>query len=196
MRRLERWSRRKRGVESDVESGSLEAPREPELTPGAEDAEVLGESMPDDAEAPPPPGSLDDQLPDPASLEAGSDFSVFLQQGVSQGLKRRALRRLWHTGNYNVRDGLDDYDGDYSQLQPLAREAAQRLRHWSRQLGDRLEERLEEAEAGRTDAGSAPPVVAGAQQDAAQQDAETPPEAGDGDAPGEASPATNPESRT
>ncbi|EWH03782.1 DUF3306 domain-containing protein [Halomonas sp. BC04] len=149
LNRLERWSRRKLGR-------TMQAPS-PEDAPivSAQD-EVHDDSPPEasEPEAPAPPslpeddplpGSLDETLPDPDTLQAGSDFTAFLQKGVSPALRRRALRQLYATGNYNVRDGLDDYDDDYSQLRPLARESAEKLRHWSRQLGQHLEEALDEA---------------------------------------------------
>src|SRR5690554_1415852 len=89
----------------------------------------------------------DEELPDPESLPPGSDFSRYLQEGVSQALRRRALRRLWQADHYGVRDGLDDYDDDYSQLEPLAREAAERLRHRGRRVNDFLDQEEEAAEA-------------------------------------------------
>ena len=54
-------------------------------------------------------------LPDPDSLQAGADFTGFLQDGVPQHLRRRALRRLWrvHPALANL-DGLVDYGEDFS----------------------------------------------------------------------------------
>jgi len=126
MSRLERWSRRKRGLDAEPIAAA-----EAEAVPPPEPAAVI-----DEPDAPPP--LLDDTLPDPESLPPGSEVSRYLQEGVSQALRRRALRRLWQADHYQVRDGLDDYDGDYSQLEPMAREVAERLRHWSRQVGDVL----------------------------------------------------------
>jgi hypothetical protein len=61
---------------------------------------------------------------------------------VSRELQQLALRKLFSTARFQVRDGLDDYDTDYHLLQPLRRvlagvtqeEAAQRLQHASRRL--------------------------------------------------------------
>ncbi|HSH56514.1 MAG TPA: DUF3306 domain-containing protein [Halomonas sp.] len=130
MSRFERWSRRKLGEEVPGEPD-----REPAaLTEHAED-EVAGDVPQDVAielEAP-APGSLDHTLPDPDDLTAGADFSAYLKQGVSRQLRRRALRRLWASGNYGVRDGLDDYDENYREiLKPLARDVAEQLRRWTR----------------------------------------------------------------
>ncbi|QJQ99086.1 DUF3306 domain-containing protein [Halomonas sp. PGE1] len=134
MNRLERWSRRKRGLEAEP-AASAEAVPPPHEAAAASD----------EPDAPPP--LLDDTLPDPESLPPGSEVSRYLQEGVSQALRRRALRRLWQADHYQVRDGLDDYDGDYSQLEPMTREVAERLRHWSRRVNEALEpeEAIEEA---------------------------------------------------
>lgn len=126
MNRLSRWSRRKLGEQAD----DIERP---------EAVGAAAETVPvADVEAPPPlppePGSLDASLPDPDTLPAGSDFTAFLQQGVSDGLRRRALRRMFSGEHYGIRDGLDDYDDDYrARLKPLTSEVAQRLRQWTRQ---------------------------------------------------------------
>lgn len=153
MSRLERWSRLKRNVqtEEDVSSASLPAaePRDETtaeqhvaLDAGAED------SQPEDTQAQPElepePGSLDHTLPDPDTLEAGSDFSAFMVPGVSGALRRRALKRLWATGNYNVRDGLDDYDADYrQQLKPMASELASKLRRWTHKVEEAVDKDIE-----------------------------------------------------
>ena len=50
----------------------------------------------------------------------------------------RALRRMFKVGNYNVRDGLDDYDDDYSQLTQMAPETGERMRQWLRQERDKV----------------------------------------------------------
>lgn len=148
LKRLERWSRRKRGqtmaAPSPEDAPLVSAQDEAHDDNPLEDSEPGAPVPPSQPEDDPLPGSLDETLPDPDTLQAGSDFTAFLQKGVSPALKRRALRRLYATGNYNVRDGLDDYDDDYSQLRPLARESAEKLRHWSRQLGQHLEDALDE----------------------------------------------------
>ncbi|AYF33880.1 DUF3306 domain-containing protein [Vreelandella alkaliphila] len=144
MSRFERWSRKKRGVESDEADAALDNPPNGSAEPNSElglEADALSAASSDteslDAEAsvddaPPLPGSLDHTLPDPDHLPAGSDFSAFMAPGVSAALRRRALKRLWATGNYNVRDGLDDYDADYrQQLKPMATELAGKLRRWA-----------------------------------------------------------------
>jgi Protein of unknown function (DUF3306) len=54
-------------------------------------------------------------LPDIDSLQAGSDFKVFLRAGVPDALRRRALRKLWRVHPVlGFIDGLDDYNLDYT----------------------------------------------------------------------------------
>lgn len=153
MSRLERWSRLKRNVpqEADTPSPRSESVDEASteqhaaLRNSADPEHNASEALqtPEQAtEQTPEPGSLDHTLPDPDTLAAGSDFSAFMLPGVSGALRRRALKRLWATGNYNVRDGLDDYDADYHKLlKPMASELASKLRRWTHEV-----EKVEEVE--------------------------------------------------
>ena len=151
MSRLERWSRKKRGIEHESDDSQSAEPIEPQLevethAPESDGIDASSSAVDEqEAAAPPLPGSLDHTLPDPDTLPAGSDFSAFMVPGVSAALRRRALRRLWATGNYNVRDGLDDYDADFTQqLKPVASELAGKLRRWANKAEETLE-KLEDA---------------------------------------------------
>ena len=98
------WSRRRAAVEAEaeeearVEAAVLEAERAAEVAEKSDEA-LLAE--------------LD--LPDPDSLGAGDDFTVFLKDAVPARLKTRALRRLWGTNPLlaNI-DGLVDYGEDFT----------------------------------------------------------------------------------
>ncbi|MGM0534996.1 MAG: DUF3306 domain-containing protein [Pseudomonadota bacterium] len=146
MSRFERWSRLKRG-EMPPSSEATAAPHEGD-GPDPQAAlcdEPARESVPSGSQE---PGSLDHTLPDPDTLPAGSDIKAYLASGVSRGLRKRALRRLFAGDHYGLRDGLDDYDDDYRQtLQPLAGEVAGRLRHWTRRQPDPDEAPVEAGEA-------------------------------------------------
>lgn len=107
---LSRWSRLKREAEAaakvdkvDVEGGAavVEQHGEPrQLESGAESA---GQQ----------PIPIED-LPDIDTLTYNSDFTVFLQEGVPDALRRLALARLWRTDPILANlDGLNDYDEDY-----------------------------------------------------------------------------------
>lgn len=105
---LSRWSRRKRGDEVP----------EPEATP-APGVEAAPEAPPPQAEAPPtaPPEPEFDlaSLPPIETLDAGSDFSVFLKPGVPQALRTAALRKAW-TADPLIRDYMSslDYAWDFN----------------------------------------------------------------------------------
>ena len=54
-------------------------------------------------------------LPPIESLTKDSDFTPFFAQNVPDFLKRQAYRVLWRSNPiFNFRDGLDDYDEDFS----------------------------------------------------------------------------------
>ncbi|UYG09566.1 DUF3306 domain-containing protein [Halomonas sp. M4R1S46] len=117
MSHFQRWSRRKRGVIGDDAIDDATASAAPSAEPVA-----APEAPPTDPEA---------DLPDPDDLPPGSDITAFMAPGVSAGLRRRALKRLFAADHYGIRDGLDDYDQDFRRtLTPLAGQAAQRLRRW------------------------------------------------------------------
>ncbi|APX93050.1 hypothetical protein BWR19_08985 [Halomonas sp. 1513] len=147
MNRFELWSRRKRGlaVEQDgIEEAEPADQAAPDSQATLDDAAAEQGRHPEGGEdapaGPPPEGSLDHTLPDPDTLGPGSDFKAYLVPGVSAALKNRALRRLWTTGNYHVRDGLDDYDLDYSQMRKMTAETSESVRQWGKKLFDKLEE--------------------------------------------------------
>jgi hypothetical protein len=58
-------------------------------------------------------------MPDVETLNEDSDFSGFMSTGVSETLRKMALQKLFHGKSYNVRDGLDEYDGDYTSFEKL-----------------------------------------------------------------------------
>lgn len=134
MSRFERWSRRKRGLDDGIEAPPARAELAEESTlapapvttdvnsPDDAGAGAVGESRADD--------DIEVSLPDPETLDPNGDFKAYLAPGVSPALRRRALRRMFTASCYNVRDGLDDYDQDFTQIGDLSREVASRLRRW------------------------------------------------------------------
>lgn len=61
----------------------------------------------------------DEDMPNLDSMNEQADFSQFMSTSVSEGLRKLALRKLFHGEAYNVRDGLDEYDGDYTHFEKL-----------------------------------------------------------------------------
>jgi hypothetical protein len=61
----------------------------------------------------------DADMPDISTLDEDSDFSQFMSTNVSEGLRKLALHKLFHGKGFNIRDGLDEYDGDYTSFEKL-----------------------------------------------------------------------------
>ncbi|MGR5427083.1 DUF3306 domain-containing protein [Vibrio harveyi] len=53
-----------------------------------------------------------------------------LASEASESVKKAALRKMFLSEEFNVRDGLDDYDDDYSNLKSLSEGVAETLRDW------------------------------------------------------------------
>jgi hypothetical protein len=65
------------------------------------------------------PVLTDADMPDIESLNEDSDFSGFMSTGVSDKLRNMALRKLFQAPVFNIRDGLDEYDEDYTHFEKL-----------------------------------------------------------------------------
>ncbi len=104
MSRSDFWSRRRAAVEAEAQvevrlAQEEEAQAEQAVLAEKSDEEVLQELG----------------LPAPETLEAGDDFSAFLNIAVPERLKRIALRRLWSTNPALANlDGLVDYGEDFT----------------------------------------------------------------------------------
>jgi ferredoxin len=67
-------------------------------------------------------------------LDEESNFSAFWSPAVSEELRKRALRRLFHSQALNQRDGLDDYDDDYRSFKPMEDMVTAHRRHQMERL--------------------------------------------------------------
>jgi hypothetical protein len=108
---LGRWSRRKtaaRKGEIDVDS-----------LPAATAADLPAEDTATPDEVDPRLELTDADMPPIESLDQESDFSVFMSPKVSEQLRTQALRKLFHLPAFNITDGLNDYDEDYTQFAGL-----------------------------------------------------------------------------
>lgn len=116
-----RWSRRKQGVKLE----------QAEINAGVDDTNAVEVK---DAEPDTGSGAVekiraerlaqlnalkDEDMPDITTLNEDSDFSSFMSINVSEELRKMALRKLFHGKTYNLRDGLDEYDGDYTSFEKL-----------------------------------------------------------------------------
>lgn len=130
---LARWSERKRAAVPSEEVATPDDTREPPVA-------GTGARQPATVEA--QKALTDQDMPSLESLNDESDYRGFLSPGVSDGLHRLALRKLFSASKFQVRDGLDDYDTDYNLLQPLRRvlagvaqdELTQQLQHATEKL--------------------------------------------------------------
>jgi len=99
---LARWSRRK----VEQEQGATHD----------EPVALQQAGTPDDE----PASELTDaDMPPLESLDENSDFAPFLSTGVSDVLRRKALRILFGQSAFNITDGLNDYDEDYTEFADL-----------------------------------------------------------------------------
>lgn len=138
---LRRWARRRRDVARE-ERALTEARRD--SAPG-ERAEIPDPA--DDASRPAGAAEkvlTDEDMPSLESLDESSDYSGFLSPGVSEGLRRRALRKLFTSAVFNVPDGLDDYDDDFTSFAALGDIVTADMRHQAEVEA----ERARQAEAG------------------------------------------------
>ncbi|SIS96159.1 DUF3306 domain-containing protein [Neptunomonas antarctica] len=82
------------------------------------------------SELPETPALTDEDMPALESLSEQSDFSQFFSSGVSDELRNLALRKLFNLPQFNIRDGLNDYDDDFSKIPVLAKEVAAKVLDW------------------------------------------------------------------
>ena len=148
---LRRWARRKREVarEKKAEDEARRRGESPDpsdaahgggaSTVGAPEPAVAEEEILTDADMPP----LD-------SLDDDSDYSGFLSSGVSEELRRRALRKLFSSAVFNIPDGLDDYDDDFTTFAALGDIVTADMRHQAEMEAERARQARAESEAAAT----------------------------------------------
>jgi hypothetical protein len=98
---LARWSKRKQAVLQ--EKKALEEEKAKALAAREQEAQL----------------PTDEDMPPIESLTPDSDFTGFMSPKVSESLRRMALRKLFLSKDFNICDGLDDYDGDYTSFEKL-----------------------------------------------------------------------------
>ena len=144
---LRRWARRKREVARE-EKAADEARRrdDPRDTSGA--AGRIRESAGDA----PDPDTVeervltDEDMPPLESLDENSDYSGFLSSGVSEALRRRALRKLFSSAVFNIPDGLDDYDDDFTSFAALGDIVTSDMKHQAEMEAERAKRTQARAE--------------------------------------------------
>ena len=157
-----RWSRRKRAARvepSPLEPGSARdggRAGTPESTVSAAVEPSPAETSP----GAPEPVLTDADMPPLETLDAQSDWTGFMSPGVSPELRKAALRKLFHLPQFNVRDGLNDYDEDFTSFEPLGDVVTSDMRHQiereeaearAAQERERVEAEVEQTRAGQTE---------------------------------------------
>jgi hypothetical protein len=126
--RLSRWSRRKQQ--------SAEATREEDLALQLEEQNLAEVDIPgavadqdqQESEAE-EPVLTDADMPAIESLTEDSNFGQFMSSGVSDKLRNLALRKMYKAPFFNIRDGLDEYDEDFTSFEKLGDIVTADMRH-------------------------------------------------------------------
>lgn len=84
-------------------------------------------------------------LPPIETLTGESDFTGFLSPEVDETLRKAALRKLFHLPDFNITDGLNDYDGDYTVFEPLGNVVPYYLKQWIAREAAEAEAALQQA---------------------------------------------------
>ena len=128
---LSRWSRRK--LETEQAAPTVESTLPGELQTGPSTAAVEAETT---------PVLTDADMPAIESLTEESDFSGFMSEGVSDELRNLALRKLFRAPVFNIRDGLDEYDEDYTSFEKLGDIVTADMKHRIEMQEQKLREKL------------------------------------------------------
>ncbi|MGR5237832.1 DUF3306 domain-containing protein [Vibrio alfacsensis] len=126
-----RWSKRKL-EETTIEPtdakvvDSVES-TEPETAQAHEELSTETESLTTEATATETESQqTSSETTDPEEMSVAQ----LLVSEASESVKKAALRKMFLSEEFNVRDGLDDYDDDYSTLKSLSEGVAETLRDW------------------------------------------------------------------
>ncbi len=111
---LARWSHRKLDAGRD----------EPDMS-GNESTAVTPAEPPQEPER----ELTDADMPPIETLDGDSDYTPFLSPGVSDDLRQQALRKLFNQPDFNITDGLDDYDEDFTRFAGLGSLVTHEMKH-------------------------------------------------------------------
>jgi hypothetical protein len=126
--RLSRWSRRKQQtteqtLEEDLTLQLAEQGRVEVDSPATVASQDAQEAEASEAVL------TDTDMPAIESLSEDSNFSQFMSSGVSDELRNLALRKMFKAPFFNIRDGLDEYDEDFTTFEKLGDIVTCDMRH-------------------------------------------------------------------
>ena len=144
---LRRWARRKREVAREEKAADAARRRDDSRDP----SEAAGRIRESTSDAPDPDTVeeqvlTDEDMPPLESLDENSDYSGFLSSGVSEALRRRALRKLFSSAVFNIPDGLDDYDDDFTSFAALGDIVTSDMKHQAEMEAERAKRAQARAE--------------------------------------------------
>ncbi len=116
---IHRWSKQK--SQADVQDSVPAQAKEQEPSPSLDNHEVEPKELAENDNA------VEDneeekepvELPPIESLSEDSDYSPFMSSEVEEGIRKLALRKLFKSPFFNVVDGLNDYDDDFTSFEAL-----------------------------------------------------------------------------
>ena len=111
---------------------------EPELVSNTGVAELEGEDVSSDPQSTRPELTLADA----AKVTFDSGVSTFMKQGVEKSVKKAALRKLFHSDEFNYISDMDDHTEDFSNVPVLDTKVTQQLRQWVNEVAETAEEAL------------------------------------------------------
>ncbi len=155
---ISRWSKKKSQLENPP--ASIEIPEDNRAEGKIDEAEVDDEVL------------TDEDMPAVETLEVDSDYSGFLSPGVSDELRKLALRKLFRSQKFNVRDGLDDYDEDFRSFAALGEIITSDMKHQMELAEEKEKHQLAEREEAEQLAESPAEEQTDDQQQQAEADAE------------------------
>ena len=158
-----RWSRKKKAESSPPIADQAEHPEVPSIplntvlpseSTGRMTTAVEADRLKADQNSSDAPDIVltDEDLPDVESLHEGSDFKGFMSPGVSDKLRKLALRKLFAGAGFNIRDGLDDYDEDFTNFEPLGDIVTCDMKHRAEVEEEKRQKAIAEAEAAEREA--------------------------------------------
>lgn len=136
---VKRWSRLKQETRQDIDNETVEK-------------KSAAAGIPDDERRPASETLTDKDMPDIDSLTSSSDFTDFLSPGVSEELRKLALRKLFRSEVFNIRDGLDEYDDDFTQFEALGDVVTSDMKHQLELEAQRKVEQMQELDKPLSDA--------------------------------------------
>lgn len=142
---LSRWSRRKQQSRDSGAVAGIISDDQPDVKLGDELERARDDINRDDIKA--LSQLTDEDMPPLESLTENSDYSCFFAPNVSEALRKKALRILFSSPQFNICDGLDDYDEDYTCFEKMGDIITADVRHQMDRLAAMQTETLEKSPA-------------------------------------------------